>query len=200
MKDTNLRLIGTLLVTAGAFLFLINTGLLGALPSFIWFALLLTVGAAFWLGMDTRPFWERVVGFGLVGVFAIATSGRFAGSAALFFPALAFALVYLADTRRWWAVLPAGVLGSVGALVTTEVLFGWGGAPVLFLGFAATFAYLYLLPKARGGQRWALYPTVVAILLTVIVNDPSGRTPGWVLPLLLTGGGAFMLWWWRDRR
>ncbi len=200
MKDANLRLIGALLLAAGAFVFLVNTGIFWALPAFIWFAFLLTVGAAFWFSTPSLPFWGRVVGFVLIGVFAISTSGRFAGSAALAFPALAFALLYLDNPKRWWAVLPAGVLGSVGALVTTEVLFGWGGAPVLFLGFAATFAYLYLLPKERGGQRWALYPTLVSIILTVIVNDPSGRTPGWVLPLLLTGGGAFILWWWRDRR
>ena len=201
MKDANLRLIGALLLAAGAFVFLVNTGIFGALPAFIWFAFLLTVGAAFWFSTPSSlPFWGRVVGFVLIGVFAISTSGRFAGSAALAFPALAFALLYLDNPKRWWAVLPAGVLGSVGALITTEVLFGWGGAPVLFLGFAATFAYLYLLPKERGGQRWALYPTLVSIILTVIVNDPSGRTPGWVLPLLLTGGGAFILWWWRDRR
>ena len=201
MKDANLRLIGALLLAAGAFVFLVNTGIFWALPAFIWFAFLLTAGAAFWLSTPSSlPFWGRVVGFILIGVFAISTSGRFAGSAALAFPALAFALFYLDNLKRWWVVLPAGVLGSVGALITTEVLFGWGGAPVLFLGFAATFAYLYLLPEARGGQRWALYPTLVSIILTVIVNDPSGRTPGWVLPLLLTGGGAFILWWWRDRR
>lgn len=201
MKHANIRLIGTLLVLAGTFVFLINTGLLGALPAFVWMLTLFIAGAVFWLGtLSTLPLWERIIGFALLGVFAIITSGRFAGVAALGFPALAFALLYLADRRRWWAILPAGVLGSVGALIATETLFGWDGVPVLFLGFAATFAYLYLLPQARGGQRWALYPAVVWIILTVIVNDPSGRTPDWILPLLLTGGGALLLWWWRDEK
>ena len=47
---------------------------------------------------------------------------------------LAFFVVYLADRRHWWALIPGGVLLSVGALVLT------GEVAYMFLGMAVTFA------------------------------------------------------------
>lgn len=196
-KTTAYLLLGT-----GTLLLLANAGVLGVLPAFLWASLLFGLGAAFWLGSAGRlPAWQRLAGFAAIGVFAIVTSGRFSGVAALGFPAMAFGLVYLNSPKNWWALLPAGVLGSVGLLVTFESLFPrWDATPVLFLGFAGTFTLLYLLSPRRGGKRWALYPAILFIILTVVTNDPGGSTPGWLLPLFLIGGGAFMLWRWRRSR
>ena len=183
------------------FLFLVNTGVFGALPAFLWLTLLLGVGAAFWLGsFGALSLWQRVAGFTGIGVFAVVTSGSFAGVAALGFPALGFGLVYLLDARRWWALLPAGLVGSVALLAGLDALFPrWDTTPILFLGFAATFSLLYLLSPRRGGKRWALFPAIGFIMLTVLSNDPSGGTPGWFVPLLFVGGGWWLLWWWRKR-
>ena len=183
-----LLLVGTLLLA--------NSGFLGALPSFLRTAALLALGAALWLGPTHVTFGWRLAGFIGVGVFAIITSGAFTGVAALGFPALAFALVYLSDRSRWWAIIPAGILASVALLLTFSLLFAWNATPVLFLGFAATFTYLYLLSPERGGQRWALYPAVVFIALTVLVNDPGSGFSS-ALPLLFIGAGVLMLWWWQ---
>lgn len=187
------------LLGIGSLLFLANSGFLGALPSFIWVSLLFVLGGTFWLGSrDTLPLWQRILGFIGIGVFAVITSGRFGGAAVFGFPAMAFGLIHLRTARNWWALLPAGVLGSLALLVTFEELFPrWDATPILFLGFAATFSLLYLLSPKRGGKRWALYPAILFIVLTVLVNDPSGSMPGWLLPVLLIGGGSLMLWWWR---
>lgn len=198
-KRLSIKQIAYALVAVGGLLFLANSGILGALPAFIWVSLLFTVGGAFWLGSQgALPMWQRILGFAGIGILATATSGHFGGVAALGFPAVAFGLVYLQNMKRWWALIPAGILSSLALLVTFEQLFPrWDATPILFLGFAATFSFIYLLSPQRGGKRWALYPAILFIVLTVLVNDPSGSMPGWFLPILLIGGGSLMLWWWR---
>lgn len=194
-------LLGAALVALGVLLVLGRVGGLGVVPGFLRVLLLFGIGAAVWLASAGRwPSWQRIAVFAAVGVVAIPTAGRFAGTAALGYPALAFALVFLARPKAWWALLPAGVLASVALVATAEVLVPrWDPAPLLFLGFAATFTVLYLLPRARGGQRWALYPALGWIFLTVLVNDPTGGA-GWVLPLVLIGSGLLLLWFWQGRR
>ena len=177
-------------------LLLANAGFFGALPGFLRTLSLLGLGAALWLGPKHLSSGWRTAGFIGVGVFAIATSEEFTGVASLGFPALALALVYLSDAKRWWTIIPAGILASIATLLAFNELFAWNATPVLFLGFAATFTYLYLLSPGRGGQRWALYPAVVFIALTVLVNDPGSGLSS-VLPLLFIGAGVLMLWWWQ---
>lgn len=194
---SNVQRIAYGLVGLGLVVLVINSGIFGILPSFIWLALLVTVGIGFWVwSEEALVFWQRIVGFSLIGVLAIVTSNGFSGTAALSFPAIAFGLVYLKDKRQWWAIIPSGVLASVGTLVLFDELFPrWDALPVLFLGFAATFTVLYL----RGGKRWALFPAIIFIMITVLVNDPSASTPGWFLPFVLIGSGLAMLWWWKRK-
>ena len=191
------QIIAYSLVGLGVFVLVLNSGLFGVLPSFIWMLLLFACGMAYWMWSEQRfVFWQRLLGFGLIGVFSIVTSDDFAGTAALGFPALGFGLVYARDRRQWWAVIPCGILASIGLLVAFEELFPrWDALPILFLGFAATFTTLYL----RGGKRWSLFPAIVFIIVTVLVNDPGGSTPGWFLPFLLISSGFAMLWWWRRK-
>lgn len=192
------RNIGLILIGAGALIVLGNSDFFGVLPSFIWVCALFMGGAIFWLGSHQRlALWQRIAGFAFIAVFAMSSSGEFAGTAALGFPAMAFGLMYLMNPRRWWTILPGGILASLALFVTAETLFRWNATPVLFLGFAATFTLLYLLPPYRGGQRWALYPAIFWIILTVAVNDPGHSAPGWLLPFFLIGGGTLLLWWWQ---
>lgn len=196
------RRIGGWLVVLGGLALLANAGVLGALPQLLWLALLLLAGVAVWLvGGPRLDGGARLLLFGGVAVLALATTGRFAGTAALAFPALAFALVWVASPRRWWALLPAGVLASAGLMTAVGALFPrWDAAPVFLLGLAATFTLLYLLPPERGGRRWALTPALALIVVTVLANDPAGRSPGWLLPaLLLAAGASLLLGWRRDR-
>ena len=91
-------------------------------------------------------------GLSASALFAVVTSGRFAATAALGFPALAFGLSYLHSAKRWWLLLPAGLLGSLTLLVTFAGLFPhWDATPVLFLGFAATFTSALPAVAPAGG-------------------------------------------------
>ncbi len=199
--NARLRTVGFVLVAVGAVVFLINSGFLGVLPAFIWVLLLYALGAGFWVNSrDALRPWQRLLGFAIIGIVATSTSGDLAGAAATGFIGMAFALVYLQNPipSRWWTLIPMGVMGSVTLLILGEALFPrWDATPLLFLGFAVTFTLLYLIPKSMGGRRWALYPAIFWIVMTVVINDPSSTSPAWLLPLLLIGGGAGILWWWR---
>lgn len=185
-----------LIIGLGALLLLTTTGLLGAVSSLIWLIVLFVGAGVFYLSSKRRlTRWQRLFGFVLIGVIGVMTGGRFSGVATLGFPALAFILVYLKNQRAWWALIPGGTLASLALLI----LLG-EGATILFLGLAATFTLLYLRPVQRGGKRWALYPAIGFIILTVITNDPSGGTPNWLIASLLIGLGVMMLWWWQRKR
>lgn len=195
------RFIGTLLLVAGALALVRGDPFLRLLPSFFWVLLLFGAGAATWMwGRGRLPFWQRLLVYIGVGIVATATAGDFAGTAATGFIAMAFVLVYLASPRNWWALIPAGVMAGSSLVVTIETFFPrWDVGTLFLLVLAGTFTLLYLLPGARGGQRWARYPAIALIIITVIANDPSGRTPGWLVPLMLVGAGAGLLWWVRKR-
>lgn len=184
----------------GLLLLSINSGLLRALPAFIWLTLLLSLGAAFWVGpLRKQPLALRFAGFASVAALATATAGQFSGAAAVGFPALIL-LVYSTNPKRWWALLPGGILASISLLLTFSALFPrWDATPILFLGLAATFTYLYLSSPKRGGKRWALYPAILFIALTVVFNDPRGYSSGWLFPSLLIMAGGLTLWWRRRK-
>ena len=199
MKERTLRALGLLLIAIGLLAFAANTGMFGVLPAFIRVVLLFVAGGVFWssTGERLRP-WQRIAGFTILGIITMINAGNFSGTVALGYPAMAFSLIYLTSPRVWWALIPAGVLASVTLLVTAETLFPhWDATVLFFLGMAATFTLLYLLPYERGGRRWALYPALLWIILTVVVNDPGSRAPSWLLPLVLIGSGVVILGWWR---
>lgn len=194
--------VGLLLIAVGVLAALSRFPLYQAFPGLLRLVLLFALGGyAWWATRGRLPLGLRILLFAVIGAFAIPSAGRYAGVAALGYPALAFALVYAAQRRQWWALLPAGVLGTLALVAGSQVLFpGWNPAPLLFLGFAATFTVLYLLPRGRGGQHWALFPALLWIILTVLVNSPSGSASGWLLPATLIGAGVFLLSWWGGGR
>lgn len=199
MKGRALNRWGPLLIALGIMLLLVNSRFFALLPSMLWLCVLAGVGLSLWL-VGSLPLWVRIVGVSALYIFAMATTGAMTGVAALGFPALVFFTLHFSGRQRWWPVLPGGVLASLALLLAFEALFPrWDGIPILFLGFAATFTYLYLLPRFRGGQRWALYPAIVFSMLTLVVNDPRGNSFGWILPMVLIASGVWMLWWWRKR-
>ena len=202
MRRRSSTTLGVLLIALGVLVVLGRTPAFALMPALLRLLLLFALGGYAWWGTRGRlPRSARLVLVAVVGAFAVPSAGRFAGVAALGYPALLFALVYLSSARRWWALLPAGVLASLALVAGSQVLFpGWNPAPLLFLGFAATFTALYLLPGKRGGQRWALFPALLWIGLTVLVNYPGGRGPHWLLPAVLIGTGVFLLSWWGGGR
>ncbi len=136
-------------------------------------------------GSDT---W-RLAAFPLAGlaVAAIAPFGL-GGGAFLASLGLAFAVYWHEDKTRWWALIPAGTLGTLGLLESFDGIFGGSPGWLFLVGMALTFFALTRLEVEP--QPWAVWPAAGLGLLALLSLLDGG---GWVLPLLLIGAGAAML-------
>ena len=66
----------------------------------------------------------------------------------------------------------------------------------MLLGFATTFSIVYLLPRQLGGRNWALYPALVLIMVTVLINNPM-QQPSPLVAFVLIAAGLLLFWYWR---
>lgn len=189
------RTLGVLLVAAGVAGLVRMIGGLPAIPAAAWLLTAMALVAALWSRPPGRPGRaQRLVATILLGIAALAGAGPLEGVAPAGMVAAAFLAIWVRD-RRSWALLTGGLLAAVVLTdVASAIAPAWNPAPLLFLGFAATFSLVYLLPdEAGGGRRWALFPALFFTVMTVVVNDPLRSLPSWLLPALLILGGATML-------
>jgi hypothetical protein len=200
---------GILLIVGGIFLLLQTLGLIsgnwfGGLIGFLLFAI---AGAGFTLIFLNKPdhWWALIPGcifFSLallVGLDGLAPriGDMWGGFIFLGGASLAFWLIYLTRREHWWAVIPGGVLLTLAVVATLDQMPGRidsGG--VFFLGLAATFGMVYLLPAGKSQERmtWALIPTAVFLLLSLAVWGAVTSLLNYLVPLVLIGLGLFLIW------
>ncbi len=126
---------------------------------------------------EPRFFWASIPAafLGVLGLLALVSGTRIGG--ALFALSLywgagaAFALLFFRRPSRWWAVIPAGALFSLGLL---ELLgrSGWGGPSsqgfIFCLGLAATFGFLYVIRNDANRLHWAKYPSIILLAISIL--------------------------------
>ena len=106
--------------------------------------------------------------------------------------ALAFLTVFLLNQTYWWAIIPAGVLTTLGAIVGLQ-LGGLASGGLLFLGIGVTFAVLGFMPIGRA-EKWPWIPAGICLLLGLILLVSSGALVNsvlgwiWAIGLILVGG------------
>lgn len=192
-----------LLVGFGLLLFAANTNLFSLIPALFSIGLFSALAFFFFFATaKTLKLRMRIVGVVFLFIISISSAGSLAEMVPLLFIAFAFASTYFSCRRCWWALIPSGVFGSLALMVLLEKLFPkWDFDSVFLLGLGATFSLLYLLPSHRGGKRWAIYPAISLIIITVISNDPSDNNAlAWFLPMIFIAGGSALLWWWNKNR
>lgn len=202
------RQAGLVLTLMGAALVLRRLGFGGAFFEAVWLVALLFGAAWAWREVERRSggtTWRRILLVAGVGLLAVTTLDRLAGSAFLAAVALVFWLLggsSAGNPRRVTAhVLLAGLFATLAGVTGANALWPrWDSGALFFLGMTATFTYLYLTPRPRGGARWALWPAVVWAVLTLVVNDPLGGLARWVVPLGLIGAGVVLFGYSRGRR
>lgn len=190
------RLLGGLLIATGVVGALRGLGELPPIPAAAWLLTVLGVVAALWARrIEAGERGPRVAGTVLLGLAALAGAGPLQDVVPTGVPAAAFLGVWARDPWRTWPLIPGGLLATVTISGVIAVFApAWNPAPILFLGFGATFSALYLLPSDRGGaKRWALFPALFFTVMTVVVNDPARDLPGWLLPALMIVAGLAML-------
>lgn len=195
-RYTDSRSWAYVLVVGGLLLLAAQLGWLGWMTAWLWTALFLAGGVGFIYHVRNTPahWWALIPGAALAGIGLTFLAGDVGG--ALFLGALGagFAAVYVTGRERWWAVIPAGVLLTLAVVAWLDVRAPrWETGWLFFLGVAATFALLAVLPEQQGRHRWAIYPALAATAF-VFVTVLSGAVTGVVLPLLLVAVGAYLIW------
>jgi hypothetical protein len=202
----NPRALGALLIAGGLVILLGGRAGMGILGELVWLAALGALAAFAWSALSPRRALPlRIAVHAAITITAAATTVQLSGPAFLGFVAWAFWLVYLTPgagrTHTGWALIPAGVVSTLAAVAAVDSLLPrWDEGSVFLLGMTATFTAIYLLPRERGGGRWALWPALVWAAITVLANDPTGAFTRWLLPLSLIGAGVALLGWTRRRR
>jgi uncharacterized membrane protein HdeD (DUF308 family) len=134
-----------------------------------------------------------------------------------------FAAVYVREPANWWAVIPSGVMLTLSFVVALPPAWqGMAVAAVLFLGLAATFAVLSLIPvrpehrPAQPGSvpgqpgdavparmKWPLIPAAVLAVMGLIfalqATTLLTASEFFVPVLLVLAGVALLVYAYRHR-
>lgn len=194
IRDRRTQL-GLALVALGLFALLADIGLFASVGRIVGLVLFGAAGVLV-LGMyrnEPRRFWMLPVGFALLGLGVASLDLPWGGGAFLGSIGLGFLAIWLTDPERdrWWALIPAGVLLTLGVVATYDEWLAPRGdfaGTLFFLGLAATFAVLYLLPSVK--QEWAIWPALALGVVALLTMSFQG---GWVVPILLIAVGAWLL-------
>ncbi len=170
MKSAHTSIIaGIALMAAGVLLLLDLLGILDS-AAIVWPLIFAAVGTAFVvLFVRSRDnWWAAIPGSVFLGLAAVILITQLwpgpaaygAGAFLFLFMAGGFGAVYVRERSNWWALIPCGVMLTLALVVALPP--AWEGMPVaavLFLGLAATFAVLSLVPvppEHRPGQPAAV--------------------------------------------
>lgn len=203
MKSNRL---GLALLVVGGLMLITRLTPGNAFVELVWLAGYVLLASFLWRTLEGRvPLGWRIGVHGVIGIIATSTLTRLSGSVFLGFAALAFMLVYwyspLGRQRTGWALIPAGVLTTLALVAGVDTLLPrWDGGSIFLLGMTATFTYIYLIPREKGGGRWALWPALVWAGMTLLANDPGGGLARWLVPLAMIGGGVALIGWARGRK
>ncbi|MGQ9515876.1 MAG: hypothetical protein ACUVT1_01290 [Anaerolineae bacterium] len=197
MNRTARYLVGAaVLITVGILLLLQNLGVIVGAENVFW-TLGFFAGAVIFLSIfvfsPRSQWWAAIPGMVLLGLGILVgfgdQLGQFSGAVFLIALALSFWLVFLTNRALWWAVIPAGVLTSVAVVsALPEKIGGFEKGGILFIGLAATFALVAVLP-GREHARWALWPAVILLILGLVTFLSSANLLSWVwaVGLILVG-------------
>lgn len=187
---------GILLIAAGVILLLDNMNII-ALDWNVLVGPMFAIGGLVFLLvyiLNTDEWWALIPGCVLIAIGIIIFMGergvaeQLTGGVFLGLLALSFLLVYAFHRENWWAIIPGGVLLTL-AVVAVLPESDWTGS-LFFLGMAATFGLLYVLPNPEGKLKWALYPAGALLVLGLMVALGVSNLINlvWPLALLIAGG------------
>jgi len=204
--DTRLAM-GILLILFGGLYLLLNLGILTGTAANIFWTVLLGAGGAYFLALflsRKAQWWAAIPGVTLLGLalselldFVLPeVAATFDGLIVLGSIGLSFWVVYFTHRRHWWAVIPGGVLVTLGVIdLADEVLtIGMDTGGLLFVGMGLTFLVVYFLPTPIGRMRWALYPAVPLLVFGAFVAFGDTAMWSYLWPFLVIGFGLYFLW------
>jgi hypothetical protein len=108
---------------------------------------------------------------------------------------LSFWAVYIARHDHWWAIIPGGVLITLGGVAALDA-YGRADADlgaVFFLGIALTFLLVAVLPNPAGKMTWAYIPALVLGLIGTFMLAFTANLAIYIVPILIIVLGAALL-------
>lgn len=206
MRKIEPRVVLSLLMIGAGILFLLqNLGFLEDAGALFW-ALAFAVGGGIFLYVyltDRTHWWAVIPGLTLLGIGEIIAVDRFLPQYAdtlgapvfMGFISLSFWIIYLTNRENWWAIIPGGVLLSIGIFIGLESIFeGVEMVGFFFLGLGLTFVLLAYLPVQEGRMRWALIPAGVLLLMGVIFLGNAFSMLEIIGPAALVLGGLYLIY------
>lgn len=195
---------GLSLIAIGAFFLAQQFGLFGAVRLPFWafaFGLLGVIFLATFIS-DRRQWWALIPGCILLGLTMMIVNGETqllsdtqASALFLFSIGLPFLLIYLADRRLWWALIPGGVLSVIALLtfMTSRELSGTTITAVIFFGLAIVFGVVRFATRANPYMGWATWVAVLLAITGALVLVTGPQAAALIGPAILIGLGVFLL-------
>jgi hypothetical protein len=201
MKRIDFRILfGAILICAGVLFFLQTINILSNVWSILWI-LVFFAGTGFFFYVyltDRRQWWALIPAMaflGLAGTIFLDTyypeKLDLGGALLLGFIGLGFIVIYVTNREYWWAIIPAGVLFTLGVVtISDDFISDDSGGGIFLIGLAITFLLVALLAKPRESFWWAYIPAFALFLLGVFLIGPlkSFFNYLWPIALILTGG------------
>lgn len=206
MKKNSTRIIfGAGLILLGALFFLqslfhISIGQLVVAGFF----LLGAVVFFFVFGNNTERWWALIPGFTLTGIGGLIAmsslneriASQFGGGFFLAMIGLSFLVIYIIHRDFWWAVIPAGVLFTIAIVAVVGQFNDNISGAVFFLGLAATFGALGLMPVGKR-DKWPWIPAGICALISIIIIVSSGvfenSVFAYLTPAVLLVAGVYLV-------
>ncbi len=203
--------LGIALALAG-FLALVDLFVDGADLGLWWIGVQLGASAVFWVAFATdRGSWWAAIPGAVLAAIGVRSLLELSGSIPTWHDFVFFAIASLgfwavaaSRKRRWWAIIPAGILITLGVADLAGRLLGEQADGVAFFtGAALTFVVLALAPGGRA-QRWAWFPAIgLAIVAAIVALSVDGLDIGaaaiWPI-LVVVAGIAIVVSALRSRR
>jgi len=127
---------------------------------------------------NRRHWWALIPGYTMIAVAGIVVlsdilqiDGQVIGSYVMFVIALPFLYVFLANRRNWWALIPAGIMGTIGIGLLLDIAGGFITAAIPALMIVGG---IYMLVRGRGQSEAKVetQPEIVAAM-----TGPDADTP-----------------------
>jgi len=195
---------GVALIAMGAFFLAQQLGLFGTAQLPFWSFAFGLLGLIF-LGTfitDRQQWWSLIPGCILLGVALLIINGQNevipaqqAGALFLFSIGLPFLLIFLADRRMWWALIPGGVL-TVIALITFLAggqISGQTIAAIMLFGLAIVFALVRFATRTSPYTGWATWVAIILAVIGALVLITGPQAAALIGPAILIGLGLFLL-------
>jgi len=153
---------------------------------------------------DKERWWALIPGSTLVGLAALIALGDLAprftdlygGTIFLGSIALGFLGVYLIKPSNWWAVIPAGAVATIALIAGIHGNYGMLQGGLFFLGIAATFSAVGLIPSGRN-EKWPWIPAAICFVLGSLILIGSGALMntvfGWIWAVAFIGVGIYLV-------